>query len=289
MRPFVAVATVGRSLVLFLVMGCLSLAPALAADGVIEINQARALAGGVTPGDTAGFPVTISVSGSYRLTGNLDVTGQPTPQNVTAISVVAGATNVTIDLNGFAIIGPESCSGTPIVCTPGAGGGDGINSAAFGSITVKNGIVRGMGRLGVVVSGDSLIEGVHAISNVTDGIYIDRGVVRGCVAESNGAFGIITDGTAVVAHNVARANGSVGIEVAGGAVSDNTAVGNGGDGVFLYTNSGLASFNQSSGNGGYALHLNNTSGYLGNVMGGTTTVNGGTNLGQNLCNGVVCP
>ena len=37
---------------------------AYAVDGVIEINQARALAGGVTPGDTAGFPVTISVSGS---------------------------------------------------------------------------------------------------------------------------------------------------------------------------------------------------------------------------------
>lgn len=33
---------------------------AWAVDGVIDINQARALAGGVTPGDTAGFPVTIS-------------------------------------------------------------------------------------------------------------------------------------------------------------------------------------------------------------------------------------
>ena len=46
-----------------------------ASDGVIEINQARALQGGVTEGDTPGFPVTISQSGSYRLTGNLTVPG----------------------------------------------------------------------------------------------------------------------------------------------------------------------------------------------------------------------
>ena len=43
--------------------------PLYAVEGVIDINQARALAGGVTPGDTPGFPVTVSQSGSYRLTG----------------------------------------------------------------------------------------------------------------------------------------------------------------------------------------------------------------------------
>jgi hypothetical protein len=48
--------------------------PGAAVDGVIEINQSRALAGGVTPGDAPGFPVTISARGSYRLTGNLDLT-----------------------------------------------------------------------------------------------------------------------------------------------------------------------------------------------------------------------
>ena len=66
-------------------------APARAVDGVIEINQARALAGGVTPGDAAGFPVTITASGSYRLTGNLTV-----DENTTAISVTAAAKSVTI-------------------------------------------------------------------------------------------------------------------------------------------------------------------------------------------------
>lgn len=263
--------------------------PLLAADGVIEINQARALVGGVTPGDTPGFPVTISVSGSYRLTSNLDVTGQPTPQNVMAISVIAGATNVTIDLNGFAIIGPESCSGTPISCTPGPGGGDGINNMAFGSVTVRNGIVRGMGRVGIALSGDSLVEKVHAISNATDGIYIDRGIVRECVAASNGAFGILTDGTAVVTHNIAQANGMDGIFVSGGTLSGNTATGNGGNGLLI--GNGVVSLNNSNGNSGFALSIVSTnSGYLGNILAGTKTVSGGTNLGQNLCNGsTTCP
>ncbi len=46
--------------------------PALAVDGVIEINQASALAGGVTPGDSPGFPIHLNNSGAYRLTGDLD-------------------------------------------------------------------------------------------------------------------------------------------------------------------------------------------------------------------------
>ncbi len=45
----------------------LAVSPAGAVDGVVLIDQNRALAGNVTPGDTPGFPVTISLSGSYRL------------------------------------------------------------------------------------------------------------------------------------------------------------------------------------------------------------------------------
>ena len=40
--------------------------PTWAVDGVILIDQTKALAGNVTPGDTPGFPVTISLPGSYR-------------------------------------------------------------------------------------------------------------------------------------------------------------------------------------------------------------------------------
>ena len=43
----------------------------VAASGPILIDQNRALAGGITPGDEPGFPVTISKPGSYRFSGNL--------------------------------------------------------------------------------------------------------------------------------------------------------------------------------------------------------------------------
>ena len=51
------------------------------------------MAGNVTPGDTPGFPVTISKAGSYRLSGNLTVPNKDT----TAILIVAD--DVTLDLN----------------------------------------------------------------------------------------------------------------------------------------------------------------------------------------------
>ena len=46
---------------------------ARAADGEVLINQAKVNAGGITPGDTAGFPATLSRPGRYKLSGNLTV------------------------------------------------------------------------------------------------------------------------------------------------------------------------------------------------------------------------
>jgi hypothetical protein len=68
----------------------------LAVDGVMLIDQNKALAGNVTPGDAAGFPVTISLPGSYRLSGNLSV-----PAGTHGI--VIASPGVTLDLNGFMI------------------------------------------------------------------------------------------------------------------------------------------------------------------------------------------
>src|SRR5689334_9768577 len=76
-----------------------------AVDGVVLFNQASALAGNVTPGDAPGFPVTISVPGSYRLTGNIALT------DLSANVIEITADNVTIDLNGFSLIGPVVCTG----------------------------------------------------------------------------------------------------------------------------------------------------------------------------------
>jgi hypothetical protein len=52
-------------MILFVLAIAVSLAAseAFAIDGVIELNQVRAEAGGVSPGDASGFPVTISQPG----------------------------------------------------------------------------------------------------------------------------------------------------------------------------------------------------------------------------------
>jgi hypothetical protein len=80
---------------LSIVAALLLAGPAWAVDGVIEVNQAKALAGGVTAGDLAGFPVTIDAAGSYRLTSNL------TTASGDAIEIKASY--VTLDLNGFKV------------------------------------------------------------------------------------------------------------------------------------------------------------------------------------------
>ena len=90
--------------------------PALAVDGVLEINQTCAISTGCFPGDSPGFPVSVTQPGSYRLTGNLDLSAEGV--NVSGIAV--SVSSATIDLGGFYIAGPTSCSGsgTSINCSP---------------------------------------------------------------------------------------------------------------------------------------------------------------------------
>jgi hypothetical protein len=198
--------------------------PMYAADGVVLINQNAALAGNVTPGDAPGFPVTISVAGSYRLSGNLTVPDA----NTAAINLTAD--NVTIDLNGFSIVGPTACSGFPTTCSP-TGTGSGITGGSLRNISILNGYIRGMGGRGVFLQGAGhLIKEIFAFSNGSDGISA-FGIVRSCIANSNGGSGISTLGVAI--DNVAIANGREGIEFTGqsGVGANNLASANKGNGL----------------------------------------------------------
>src|SRR5215469_10191566 len=118
-------STCFRSLLLACAVGAFT-GSAYAVDGVILIDQAHALKGNVTPGDPPGFPVVLFESGSYRLSGNLTVPDKDTP------AIFIAAPSVTIDLNGFSILGPNVCTGNPpdtgIACTL-SGGGHGISIA----------------------------------------------------------------------------------------------------------------------------------------------------------------
>jgi hypothetical protein len=220
--------------------------------GVITIDQAKALAGGVTSGDTAGFPVTLSEPGTYRLTGNL------TLPNANTTGILISAANVTLDLGGFAITGPVVCAGNPLVCSS-SGYGDGVEIKvlapnARAAVSVSNGTLRGMGRYGLASGYDSV-----------GGVRIER-----VMAFQNGSNGLWLPGSAVVADSQISYNGHHGI--AG--------------------NNLLLSNNVIRGNAGTGVHSNFSSVGVHNLIQFNTlsvSAGGMKNLGPNWCDTALCP
>lgn len=252
----------------------LTLMPAgvvLAVDGVIEINQARATSGGLTAGDTAKFPVTIERSGSYRLTSNLDLTDANARQNGVAAenttAILVTASDVTIDLNGFIILGSTGCTGQPVSnCAP-TGTGIGVDASAADRVTVLNGGVRGMGSKGIALRQSGLVERVFVTSNATDGIAMDGGGRLSNVDVSfNGGAG--NTGAQVVTASLAIGNGDIGL--GGGTVANSTANGNAGIGILGNFATGCVA--TTNGPGG---------------MG--TQISAASPPGHNVCNNTLCP
>jgi len=189
-----------------------------AVDGVVLINQASALAGNMTPGDVPGFPVTISQAGSYRLTGNLTV------PDVNTTAILITAENVTLDLNGFTISGPNVCTFDGTACQQ--ANGVGVQAGVFGTpgprgVRVSDGTVRGMGSHGIFLNGAACaVEKVIALGNRLDGIEVEAGSVMDSVASSN-FTGIVAK---TVLRSTAEGNSQLGIEVTtNGLAADNVA------------------------------------------------------------------
>lgn len=261
-------------------------APALAEEGVIEINAARAAAGGITPLDTPGFPITLALPGSYRLTSNLV---QPDPNtNV----IVIQANGVTLDLGGFAITGSATCSGAPTTCVPGTATGRAIQDAAgFTRTTVRNGEIVGAGQ-GIVLGqgcrveslrisdtvlvplgctgGAAIVRDVQVFRNGGTGMTLTGGVVERSVATANGGNGIQLTGSGSVRGCVAESNGGAGIVLsAPGSVADSTADNNVLDGFNVASGSTVtASIASSNGQDGIDTGLGVT------VSGCSVTLNG---------------
>ena len=266
-------------------MGLAVASTALASDGVIEINQAKVVKAG-------GFPYVISKAGSYRLTSNLDVTVAAGPKDTDAIDV--NADNVTIDLNGFSILGPAVCSGgPPVTSCANTGTGNGVTTGAVvrNSVAVRNGTIRGMGSFGISGGGTGTIERLRAESNGGNGIYLSTGVVANCEASMNGADGIQVLSGGTIAGSVAWGNKGDGIEAVFATVTHTAANQNGRSGIFL-GDIGVASNNTMYLNTSVGLSCNG-GGYMGNVLsnnnGGGAQQSSCLSLGPNMCNGVLCP
>ena len=134
------------------------------------------------------YPITISQSGSYFLTRNLDPTG-----GNDAIAISNG--DIAIDLNGFMIDGE-------------AGGDDGINDGGIGfpNITVSNGTIRGFVDDGIDLQMSANVRVAHITIGFSggSGIEIGSGSVSDCTVRGpdTGTVGVRAIGVAQISNCV---------------------------------------------------------------------------------------
>lgn len=157
-----------------------------------------------TPGD-AGSTFRITEPGSYYLTGNvIGVAGKN--------GIEVAVDNVTIDLNGFQLIGMENSR-------------EGICVTATGSrlVSIRNGSVRGWGESGVCtvnVSGSVLLE-LRAWNNAGRGIEAGpSAVIRNCTAQANLLEGITVGNNGSLSGCTVQENTGAGMVLGNGSVVD---------------------------------------------------------------------
>ncbi|HTR40937.1 MAG TPA: right-handed parallel beta-helix repeat-containing protein, partial [Pseudomonadales bacterium] len=144
------------------------------------------------------LPFTISTPGSYYVTANLSGAFN---QN----GIIVAADNVTIDLNGFTLVGGGGSSGEAI-----------WSSTVRQNLVIRNGTVRNWPGSGINFydSGSSLVtvQNIHSISNGFTGFALKNGSrITDCLAVGNGIRGILVDNDCLVEHCKAAGNGSLGI------------------------------------------------------------------------------
>ncbi len=302
------------ALLALLALAGIAALPARAEEGIREIDQTCATTGGCGPGDAAGFPVTITTSGSYRLTSNL------TLPNELLDAIFISASGVRIDLDGFAIVGPVVCSGTLISCTP-AGTGTGVEaSSTRNDVRVENGSITGMGT-GISLPGAGIhVARVRVSSNRLTGISVGSAArISESIVFRNGGVGIAVGRGSSVTRSAISRNGLTGLSLfatvaTGGLVaSENSIHDNQGSGIAAYFGSSVFTRNTVFSNGIHGISANggaqvsaNTvtfngdngldlglsdSGYTENVVAGNgTDAVGGLGLAGNSCGGTVtCP
>ena len=169
------------------------------------------------------LPVTITNPGSYYLTGNL--TGIAGANGITI-----AANDVSLDLNGFALIGV-------------GGSQDGIGYTGFGTqtnLTVRNGTIRNWGGSGIRVLffyncqfRDLMIE-----TNGAGGLLAgNNSIIHHCQAIQNGGEGIDGAFDSLITECVALDNTADGIHAGQVIVRNSGASYNGGAGIYVYTGS----------------------------------------------------
>ncbi len=253
--------------------------PALASDGVLEINQSCAMQTGCFDGDMAGFPVLITNPGSYVLTSNLSVADADTN------GITIQANSVAIDLNGFEIAGPVTCTGEGSTLSCSDGTGIGISAGLPGEYNqsqVRRGAIRGFGSHGMELGFGSIAESLTATRNGDGGLRVRRGTMRGCTASYNGGDGIFVEFSTMTDSSAFRNRGA-GIFVNGGSAIGNSSVQNGEDGFRSFANGTILRDNWTVGNAGVGIRCDSFG------IGSDSCVITGNSISNNDMGGITGP
>ena len=211
------------------------------------------------------LPYTISSGGSYYVTTNLTGLGGSSK----GVTISSG--NVTLDLNGFALLGvPGSAecvfisgSYTNITVrngTIGGWGNGGVNAYFTGvprNLVFERLTISGNSGFGIISQGPNIIRDCLSQNNGT-GIASYGGLISGCVARDN-SIGIIAYGSCLVRDCQAAFNSSGGISLFDNStVSGCNVLGNPSSGISVQGNGSRISGNNCySNNSGIFISGNN--------------------------------
>jgi len=189
-----------RALLLLALVAAVSLsaAPIWGDDGFFVIAG-----GGKVGTQINSVPYTINSPGLYCLARNISYS------TTTGHAITVAASDVTLDLNGFCLMGPGKFSGTNY----GIYIQDGISN-----VEIRNGTIRNFGGDGVHGLTTSKYFGIRVLSlRVIDtgnvGIYLEGGgnnLVAGC-SVMGADFGIYTYSYSTVSGNMVKGNPALGI------------------------------------------------------------------------------
>ena len=228
------------------------------------------------------LPYTISESGSYYLVANLTgVTG------LNGISVQAD--NVTLDMNGFALVG-QAASLQGVVVNPGQQ-----------NFSIFNGTIRSWGGNGLNVgAANSRVERLRVSNNGGVGLRAgDNSMVSDCAISANGGDGIQVSSFCIVQNNSCYTNGTAGIHATGtgNRIEANNLTANAGYGILVDGAGNLVIRNNAALNttNDYSIAPGSSYGQLVGTPGaGFTNATPWANFssscptGQSFCSGGVC-
>lgn len=249
------------------------------------------------------LPFTITTSGSYNLTKNLT---EPTGKS----GITVSADNVTIDLNGFALIGDGTANVNAILVasrvrnlsirngTISNWGANGINAYATSGAVYENLRIIACYATGLAAGPSSYIKGcvVFYPNGIAGGIQTADGstlvdctcnfnsddgfrlgpncTIVNCTAEGNQGYGIITGTGAKVTNCTTGQNGSSGISVdLGSSVQGCVARGNTVNGIVCTNNCNLRGNTCDNNNASFSSTNN----------GGIYTTGTGNTIDSNSC------